>query len=523
MPMFTDDLKALAQRPATDSARAAQARWEDWLQPISAASAVGTDPLYDDDFLTMREEVAKVTDVQDARLIGPAETLLKHTAKDVRVAAYYIYGRLRRDGAEGIAEGFELLAALIDRYGDTLLPTRAETRKAALEWLASGTFANQLDQLPDLPGPALARTLSALAVINENIEAWAEAGRPDLAALVRRFERRIEAPPVVDVTVSAASASMATPAASPEPIASSRDLLERARQMAAFLSEQPHGELAAWRLMRCIRWDTVYEVPPHDGGGITRVPAPRTELRTTLKRLLQQKQWLELRERAETAFAEGANHFWLDLQYYAHVAHEHVSGDGAMMRDQVAMDCARLLQRLPGLELLSFADGCPFADGATLAWIGRHAMPYTAPAGHETLQPAVTDTDTNWTDIEAQAQDQATQQGLHAAFAWLLALPHVQTERQRFLRQFVMARVAERSDRPDLALHLLTELDTVASRHALPRWEPALAFDVKQHLLRTLKVRMSRKDVDKTVLAQRIDALFGELATTDPTRAAQLT
>jgi type VI secretion system protein VasJ len=54
----------------------------------------------------------------------------------------------------------------------------------------------------------------------------------------------------------------------------------------------------------------------------TRLIAPRAELQTQLKRLMLQKQWPELLDRIEQAFAEGANHFWLDLQYYAFVGQE---------------------------------------------------------------------------------------------------------------------------------------------------------------------------------------------------------
>jgi type VI secretion system protein VasJ len=522
--MLTDALKAFfAQRPATDLARSAQARWEDWLQPISAAAPAGADPCYEDDFLAMREEVAKLTDIDDARLIDTAQALLKHTAKDVRVAVYYVYGRLRRDGAEGIAEGLELLAALVDRFGDALLPARPEARKAAIDWLAGDTFAQRVDSLQSLPGALLERSLSALAMIAEGTVSWPPTGRPELAPLIRRLESRIEASPIADTAGPSATTTLSnTSSPAAEPLTSTHEMLHRARQMAAFLRKQAHGELAACRLMRCVRWDTLYEVPPHDASGMTRLPAPRAELRSNLKRLLLQKQWPELRERVEAAFAEGANHFWLDLQYYAHMACENSGGPDAVVRDQIAIDCARLLQRLPGLEQLAFNDGLPFADGTTLAWIGRHAAPSNVQAAYETLPPPVEEGQTNWTDVEAQAQNQATQQGLDAAFTWLLALPHVDTERGRFLRQFVMARVAERANRADLALHLLTELDATAARHRLSRWEPALAFDVKQHLLRVLKLRMSHKDADKPTLARRIDTLLGELTATDPARAAQL-
>jgi type VI secretion system protein VasJ len=523
--MLTKLLQSLfGTRKPADLARSALPRWEDWLQPISAASPMGADPVYDDDFQAVREEVAKLADINDGFIIETTERLLKNIAKDARVAAYHIYGRMRRDGATGVADGFELLAALIDRFGESLLPARAESRKAAIEWLAGATFANRLDQVQGLTGPLLERTLSAIALMTERTAQWPDAGRPELGPLFRRFESRVderapaESPATPRSSLTAAMPGMSTAA----PITSSQDLLERARQMATFLREQPHGYLAAGRLMRCIRWDLLDELPPHEASGKTRLPAPRPELRATIKRLVLQKQWLELLERVEAAFAEGANHFWLDLRYAAFIAQEHAGDAYAVTRDMAATDATFLLQRLPGLEHLSFSDGSPFADSATLEWIARHAIAYDARPAHESLVFAVTEHDHHWTDLETQALTLVTQQGLDDALAWLHRLPGHDTERQRFLRQFVMARVAERADRADIALHLLASLDAIAERHGLALWEPALAFDVKQHRLRLLKARLNRKDADKTTLAQHMDTLMGELAMLDPARAVML-
>jgi len=82
-----------------------------------------------------------------------------------------------------------------------------------------------------------------------------------------------------------------------------------------------------------------------------------------------------------------------------------------------------------------------------------------------------------------------------------------------------MARVAERADRADTALHLLSALESGTQRYQLANWEPALAFEVKQQLLRLLKVRLTRKDADKAALSARIEALVGDLIAIDPARA----
>jgi type VI secretion system protein VasJ len=526
--MFNNLLHTLfgARAPA-DLARSTQARWEPWLQPIRPDAAVGDDPGYDDDFLVIKEEVAKLSDINDTLIVESAERLLKATAKDVRLAVYYAYGRMRRDGAEGIGDGFELLSALIDRFGAQMLPARAQSRKAALEWLAGATFTDRLDRVQGLTGAPLERTLSALALILERTGQWPDTARPALDGLFRRFEGRVESPTVAGS--SGMNKLSRPPQTSPAPalpaageVASMRDLLDRARQMALFLREQPQGYLAACRLMRCVRWDTLTDVPPHEACGKTRLVAPRAELRAQLKRLLLQKQWPELLDRVEQAFAEGANHFWLDLQYYAFMAQDQAGGEYALVRDLLATDCALMLERLPGLDQLVFADGTPFADDMTLDWIARHATVRDVERGEPVAPVTVASASTDWAETEAQAADLAAQQSLDAAFAWLQGLPVPDGERDRFVRQLVMARVAERSDRVDTALHLLSALDLSGQRFQLAVWEPSLAFEAKQQLLRLLKAGMTRKDADKVALAHRIEALVAELTTIDPARAVAL-
>lgn len=523
--MFNNLLNALfGARAPSDLARSTQARWEPWLQPIRPDAPVGDDPGYDDDFLTIKEEVARLSDINDTLIVESAERLLKTSAKDVRLAVYYIYGRMRRDGAEGIAAGFELLSALIDRFDARLLPARPESRKGALEWLAGATFTDRLDRVQGLTGALLERTLSALALILERTAQWPEAARPALDGLVRRFEGRVESPSPAD---NVGRQEPAGPSAAPLPLAagevgSTRDLLDRARQMALFLREQPQGYLAAYRLLRCVRWDTLTEVPPHETSGKTRLVAPRTELRAQLKRLMLQKQWPELLDRVEQAFAEGANHFWLDLQYYAFTAQDYAGGEYARVRDLLATDCALMLERLPGLDQLAFSDGTPFADDATREWIARHATVRDIERGEPVAPVALTSAGSDCAETEAQAADLAAQQSLDAAFAWLQGLPAPDGERDRFLRQLVMARVAGRSERADTALHLLAALETHAERFRLATWEPSLAFEVKQQLLRQLKARMTRKDADKPALARRIEGLIGDLIAIDPARAVAL-
>jgi type VI secretion system protein VasJ len=520
-----------AREDASELARARLDAWAPWLQPLAGGAGLGRDPGYEDAFFALRDEAGKLSGIDESLITRSCEQLLKETGKDLRLAGYYAFARLRQDGPAGFADGLELAAALVERFGQEMLPARAEAKKGALEMLATTRVLELLESRGEFAPADLERALAALDVLVTLTLAWPEAARPNLRPLVSRFERK-------DGEVRSGDADL-PPSSSPpmpgmaggpagRPIASSLDLLEQARAMATWLRNEEQGYLPSVRLARCVRWDTLHEVPPSNAASHTRLVAPRPELRQQMKRLALQKQWNELLDRVEGAFMEGVNHLWFDLQYFQHLALDNVGVPYSAWRELLRADFALFLERLPGIERLSFNDGTPFADDTTLEWIARHAVVRDLEAG-ETLAALPVSADSeegsagDWPEIEAQAKDLVAREGIEAAFAWLEALPGMKTERHRYLQRFVMARLAQNAERADTATALLLELDASSKALPLARWDPALVFEVKLQLLRALKATSNRKDADKPALARRMAELQAELTVLEPARALLLT
>jgi type VI secretion system protein VasJ len=524
-----------ARDDAEQLARSRLDAWNAWLLPLPGDAGVGRDPGYEDTFFELREETQKLSGIDDGLIIRSCEQLIRETGKDLRLAGYYAFARLRQDGPAGFADGLELAAALVDRFGEAVLPARAEAKKGALEMLATTRMIEMLESRGEFAPIDLERALTALDVLVAHTGAWPEAARPNLQPLVSRFERKNDPARSVEQDalggLPAGRAGMpalrSTATAASGAIASTRDLLEQARTMAVWLRDQENGYLPSVRLVRSVRWDTLHEVPPADAASCTRLAPPRSELRQQMKRLVLQKQWHELLERIEGAFMEGVNHLWFDLQYFQHVALDHVGAPYSTCRELLRADFALFLERLPGIERLAFNDGTPFADDATLEWIARHAVVRDLEAG-ESVAPLPVSADSedgaagDWPEIEAQARELAGRDGVEAAFGWLEALPGLKTDRHRYLQRLVMARLADHAGRADAALALLAELDATARSLPLMRWEPALVFEVKQQLIRALKAMSNRKDADKPALARRIGELQAELTVLDPARALTL-
>ncbi len=507
-------------------------RFDSWLQPISADAPVGEDPAYDDDFQRMREEVNKLTGSDTDLVCALAEKLLTSRCKDVRVATYYLWARLHRDGENGLAEGLLLLAGLVQRFGESLLPDRKNSRRLALEWLCGGKVLDSLYRYPEVSLPAFEHSVGALALLESLFADWDVAKRPNLQGLTGALQARLSQSggrAAVTPAPAAARTAATTPAAAQghaalppaQRIQSDRDLLDQARELSRYLRDEPQGWLASARLMRSLRWDTLHQLPPQDAAGRTRLVPPRSELRAQLKRLHLQQRWTELLEQVERMFAEGVNHFWLDLQWYACQALSKAGHPQELWADIIKRDVGMFLERLPELSLQCYNDGTPFADETTRQWIELHVRGNQAEAQLD-VQASATVEANDVLVMESEALAIAASSGVDSAMAWISQLPDITTARSRWLQRLLMARVAEQGGKSDLALHLLQELNAPSLPLALQHWEPELMFEVRARLLKILRLKMQRSEGDKALLARHIDELTAGLVAIDPVKASSL-
>ncbi|MBB9659334.1 type VI secretion system ImpA family N-terminal domain-containing protein, partial [Escherichia coli] len=179
-------------RDALDVARTQAALWQTWLLPVTANTPVGEDPGYHDDFLRIRDEMNKLSGADTDLICQLAESLLLTQAKDVRIATYYIWARLHRDGERGLAEGLALLTGLVERFGTQLLPSRPASRKMALEWLAGEKMLDSLARYPEVAKEDFANIVAALNQLTVSFAAWPEEQQsPSLMPLINALESRL--------------------------------------------------------------------------------------------------------------------------------------------------------------------------------------------------------------------------------------------------------------------------------------------------------------------------------------------
>ena len=144
----------------------------------------------------------------------------------------------------------------------------------ALEWLTGAKVLDSLALYPEVVKAEAERTVAALVWLEHGLQAWPEDQRPQLDALHGALSARLAQSGGVDAVVPQHSASHESVSQASPPgslaINSGRDLLDSGRTLAGYLRDQPQGWLAAHRLMKSLRWDTLHEPPLQDASGTTR-------------------------------------------------------------------------------------------------------------------------------------------------------------------------------------------------------------------------------------------------------------
>ncbi|WP_181448232.1 type VI secretion system domain-containing protein, partial [Klebsiella quasipneumoniae] len=136
-----------------------------------------------------------------------------------------------------------------------------------------------LSLFPEVVREDARRTVGALLLIDDCLTTEPETSRPDLQALWGALESRLIKGGGVDAVVPqnvgnrglAQTASRMAEYEAPvlSNITSGQDLLAQARTLTAYLRVQPDGWLAAHRLMKSLRHDTLTIIPAPDAEGKT--------------------------------------------------------------------------------------------------------------------------------------------------------------------------------------------------------------------------------------------------------------
>ena len=514
-------------------------RWQEWLEPVSDNHPCGEDVAYADDFESIKIELAKLSGMDYRLILDASERLLKRESKDLRVATYYIFASLRDRGLAGFSDGLEILCGLLQKFDQSLWPKKPVQKRNALNWLSGERVLDTLKEVGLSDSTELKRTLSALMLLQNYFEGWEEAVRPSLFPLLQYFEEssvRFSSSPTSssqNQETSAPVEQVATPQIHQESrgssesltvtkVNSSKALLDQVRINAAYLREQDDGYWSANKMIRAVRWGGLNGIPPHQNGQ-TRLKAPRADLLANLNRLVQEQQWRDLLDKVEAAFLEGANHYWLDLQYYAWQGQQALGGLYLSQVDSSLFELKSLLTRCEGLTGLSFDNGFPFVSADTLKWLEQKVMSSTRKqTNSQAIQKAVLEPSSQEENQESywqQALLKTQEYGLDAAFAWLETLPEWQAGSGQVKKWLMMARLAVNAQKAEWAVKLLEQASKQMQVLTVKEWDKHFTFEVYSLWYQLLSENLDNKDIEAV---KQLEFLRTELMQADVVRALEL-
>ncbi|APX91575.1 type VI secretion system ImpA domain-containing protein [Halomonas sp. 1513] len=462
------------------------------LAPLGE-SRVGADVEESADYLWLDEEMMKVGSLQHGEVDWEgAETravrLLGQAGKDLRVLGHLLHC-LQRDGdAVRFALSLRLLAGCLEQWWDAAYPYAgprgakrrprlfAQFAQRAVKLAAALDFGSAEDEYQ-----ACQQALEALR------EAATARQLPDdaLAELARQLHAlrpSREAPPPAAASNAASAAN--TPGASTPPANSATKLPElrleacneRANRqvllkLADFLNEQSPGEALGYRLRRHAIWSAIQALPASREGGRTELAPVSADRIADYREALAKGGDLALWRRIENSLA--VSPYWLEghrlsAQLAERLGHARCA---AAIRDEAA----RFLERLPGIEALSFNDASPFVDDETLRWL--HSAPGAAgeARGGGDAEP--------WQVALDAARECLDSEGLAPALGMLdQGLAAARSPRDSAYWRLASADLMAAAGLESLAQQHYQALHDAVAGLELEQWEPALVARLRASL-----------------------------------------
>ena len=377
-------------------------------KPISTDTPAGADVRYDPAYDELQSEVDKLSSPAagpvDWEKVGRfASDILTNKSKDLLVASYLAVALIHTKRSDGFSAGLKLYLELMERFWEELYPQkiRMRGRVRALEWWLEKTEA-ALRQVQDLYFAP-----DQLALIKENLDRLDNflgehlENAPSLASLMEYIKaistgptekEETRAPPrAPSETAEGEPASAALQPREPDsargitsPQEAGKALSDGLLKISAasfYLWQQDPANPQAYRLTRKTSWYAVDALPPAPDGQ-TRIAPPPSQVKNLLFDLRDNGNAEALLQAAETRQPQYI--FWIDLNYLVAQALARLGSRFDRARQAVCQETAFLLERLPGLEELSFSDGSPFAALETRRWLKEIAF-RAAPSDASTL------------------------------------------------------------------------------------------------------------------------------------------
>jgi type VI secretion system protein VasJ len=431
------------------------------------------------------------------RVIDLGSALLRDKSKDLLAATYLAYALFERDGYAGLAQGLRVLRTLVADFWETLHPepARIRARVSAVEWLgeraavrvrrvppagadrdSTKAILELIDEVGQLLAPRIKGGEALLSELRAEIaDAVASQGRPEPAAGGTGPSRSADSARSTELPASVSSAEdyeRVVP-----------DLKRLLRAVAEHFRRTSPMNPLSYRMARLAAWMSIEQLPTQTAGK-TQIPAPQpADLLPRLEQMLASGKPAAILEETEGRLFTAA--LWLDLQRLSWAALDAQGPPYRPAAEAVLCEVRALVQRLPGLPELRFADDTPLAGEATRAWIRDQVLAAAAaPAaavsrnGDQPLGGA------DFAQARSDARALAVEKRLGEAVTILeRGAVHASSLADRAVWELELAQLCFDAGQLDTAMGRLEVFDEVLRRSTADDWEPDLCAQVIRLLL----------------------------------------
>jgi type VI secretion system protein VasJ len=477
-------------------------------ESVSADRPGGQDVRYDPAFDELQAEVDKLSSPSASgslnweKIVRSAADILAHKSKDLLVASYLGVALIYTRKHDGLSIGIKLLLDLLEKFWDDLYPSkeRMRGRVRSIEWWTEKTEV-AVKNLPEGSVPS-----RQVAIMRENLEKIGQFmqkhldSAPSVSQIMEYVERlaaeeeQQHQPAAPPQPVPQPVITQETPRTSAPPVRHSEPIIQditspqiaqrtleqhfiKLREIASYLWQQDPANSMVYRLNRISVWITVDDLPPATSGK-TRIPPPDNQSIKILFEMRNNGNTDALLKAAEGKLSQFI--FWLDLNRFVAEALVRLGNRYQKAHEVVCRETAALLNRIPGLEELSFSDGMPFANSETRDWLRSIAT--ASGSGSEESIPARQQTTANSAD-EKITQEISNAKGLIRKGKLIDAMVKLQKEqthavsrRDRILWRIAVSQMLVEEKQGKIALphieQILMDIDT----YRLEEYEPALTL-----------------------------------------------
>ncbi|MBN3838519.1 type VI secretion system protein TssA [Burkholderia sp. Ac-20349] len=367
------------------------------LAPLDTRWPAGVFDEEDDAFQGIDHEMVKLGTLQEPAIDWPyvdeaAQGYLRSQCKHLRIAGHLLTARARTRSWRGWAEATGVLAGMVEHYWESSYPRPGATGYPAKRRLVDQLLERLSDSLATLESTGYGEEFYKIGqAALDSLQRCAESARLDvptltrLEALLRQKAEALRAPEL-------AGAKLATPTSGevltdafftpvlPTP-GHEREGRKSLLAAAEIINQQDAYDPTGYLLRRFALWAHLTNTPPPRRHRQTELMAVPADVADSYGKALDTRgvdpTLLQRVERSVTS-----SPYWLRGSYLAAGIARRL--EMPLVAEAIRQSSERFVTRLPALLKLEFADGRPFVDGETQAWIsGAAAGDASSGAAHD--------------------------------------------------------------------------------------------------------------------------------------------